>query len=116
MAAAAFKALLNFVGANGTPFSYFCTVSDVNAAYYVYPDAGTDVVLPTNYGPFVTLKDITLSAAGTDTSTASIFIGGKDTGEKIVNATNLASNLTRQFMMSNMRIAAGSRLKILQNT
>jgi len=116
MAAAAFKALLSFVGQDGVPFQYFCTVSDVNAAYYVYPDGNNDVVLPTNHGNVIFLKDLILSAAGTDTTTGSIFINGKDTGEKVVNATNLGTNLTRQFMQNPMAIAAGARLRVLQNT
>lgn len=116
MAAAAFVALLNFVGANGVPFSYYCTVSDVNAAYYVHVDGQGQVSLPTDKGSFVVLKDIILSAAGTDTTTASILINGKNTGERVVNATNLASNLTRQFMQTPMRIAAGSTFRLLQNT
>jgi len=116
MAAVAFKALLNFVGSDGHPFSYFCTVSDVNGAYYIHTDGQGEVKLPTNHGGIVYLKDVILSAAGTDTTTGTIFINAKNTGEYLVNASNLGTNLSRQFQQTPMAIAAGASLRILQNT
>jgi len=115
MTAAPFKAILKFKAQNGATFTYPCTVSDVNAEYYVFPDSSTDVVLPSNMGNLF-LVDLVLSAAGTDTSQAKIFVNGKDTGEKVLNSANLGTNFSRQFMGSPLGIAPASRLKIQQNT
>jgi len=117
MAAVAFKALLSFVGENGDPFSFFCTVTDINGGYYLTPDGQADMTLPTQYGRIVYLKDIILSpAGGTDTTTATIYINGKNTGELVVNGANLGTNLSRQFQQNPMAIAAGSKLRFVQNT
>lgn len=67
MAAAAFVAVLKFTAQNRRTFNYRCTVSDVAAANYVFPDGNGDVVLPSNVGNLF-LTDIILSAAGTDTT------------------------------------------------
>ena len=115
MAAAAFKAILKFVAKNGETFSYPCTVSDVNAAYYVFPDANNDVVLPTTKG-VLAMTDLVLSAAGTDTSQAYIYVNGKNTGEVIMNAANLGTNFSRQLMAAPIYIAPGARLRIQQVT
>ena len=115
LAAVAFKAILKFTAQNRETFSYPCTVSDVNAAFYVFPDTLGDVVLPSNKGNLY-LTDIVLSAAGTDTSQADIYINGKATGERILNAANLGTNFSRQFMGSPIPIGPGARLKIMQLT
>ncbi len=115
MAAAAFKAVLKLRGADGWSFNYPCTVSDVNAANYIFPDGASDVVLPSNHGTLA-ISDLVLSGAGTDTSTADIFVNGKNTGERVMNAANLATNVSRQFMGSPVLVAPGSRLRLIQNT
>lgn len=115
MAAAKFKSVLKFVCADGATIQYPCTVSDVNAEYYVFQDSNNDVVLPSNHGNLA-LTDVILSAAGTDTTTASIFCNGKETGEKVMNAANLTTNLSRQFMGSPLVIAPGARIRIKQET
>jgi len=115
MAAAAFKSILKFTSQGGASFNYPCTVSDVNAAYYVFPDGNNDVVLPSNLGVLY-LVDVILSAAGTDTSQGKIYVNGKDTGEKILNAANLGTNFSRQFMGTSMAIAPAARLRIEQAT
>lgn len=66
MAAAAFIGTLLFQNGNkswGVPV----TVSDVNAAFYVFPDGQNVYTLPGDGGTCV-LKDVILSAAGTDFS------------------------------------------------
>ena len=116
MAAAPFKAILKFKAQDGFTVSYPCTVSDVNAAYYVFPDGNNDVVLPSNHG-VLALIDLVLSAAGTDTSNGDILINGKNTGERILNAANLGTNFSRQFTpLTPLLVAAGSRFRIIQNT
>jgi len=114
MAAVPFKAILKF-NSQGGPFTYPCTVSDVNAAYYVFPDGNNDVVLPSNKGT-IYLVDVVLSAAGTDTSQAIIYVNGKTTGEQVMNSANLGTNFSRQFMGSPIGIAAGARLRFAQAT
>jgi len=85
MAAAAFKANMVFRGARGVHLTQ-CTVSDVNAEYYVSQSGDNDFTLPTNLGPVLYLSDIILApAGGTDTTTGSIFVNGKDTGVKVLN-------------------------------
>lgn len=115
MVAAAFKAVLIFQTESGRTLSYPCTVSDVNSEYYVFPDGNNDVVLPSNLGTLA-LVDVQLSASGTDTTTADIYVNGKVTGEQIMNAGNLTTNLARQFMSAPMYIAPATRLRIKQNT
>lgn len=116
MAAAAFKAILKFKAEDGFVISYPCTVSDVDAAFYVFPDGNNDVVLPSNHGRLA-LIDLVLSAAGTDTSKSDIFVNGKNTGETILNAANLGTNFSRQFTpLTPMVVSGGSRFRIKQLT
>lgn len=115
MAAAAFKAVIILNGEDGWADDYPCTVSDVNAEYYVFPDGNNDVVLPGNHGRII-IKDIILSAAGTDTTRAYIFVNGKDTGRLVQNASNLGTVLSRQFQGCNMVLSPGCRLRLKQLT
>lgn len=113
MAAAPFKAVLKFIGPHG-PFQHSCTVSDVNGEFYVFEDGQSFTTLPS--GGEVRLVDVILSAAGTDTSTGSLFVNQKNTGEQIMNSANLASNQARQFAGVPVRIRGGANLRITQNT
>ena len=111
-----FKAILKFKGADGITLSYPCTISDVTTEFYIFPDGNSDVVLPSNHGTLA-LMDLVLSAAGADTSIADIYVNGKQTGERILNAANLGTNFSRQYTPNTpMFIAAGSRLRIKQLT
>jgi hypothetical protein len=114
VAAAPFLAVLKFA-AKGETFNYPCTISDVNAAFYIFPDGNSDVVLPSNKGPLA-LVDVVLSAAGTDTRTATIWVNGKNTGEVVLNAGNIGTNVARQFVGSPLLIAPASRLRFIQVT
>lgn len=116
MTAAPFKAVLKFQTSNGDAFQYPCTVSDANNEYYVFPDGNNDVVLPSNRGAVIALAGVILSAAGTDTSKADIYVNGKATGEQIMNAANLTTTINPQFAGSPVKIAAGGRLRIKQLT
>jgi hypothetical protein len=115
MAAAAFKGVIKFQAQSGVTFNYPITATDINAAYYIFPDGNGDVVLPSMYGTLY-LVDVVLSASGTDTSTGTIFVNGKTTGELIMNAANLGTNFSRQFLGSPIAIMPGARLRIQQNT
>jgi len=59
---------------------------------------------------------VILSAAGTDTTTGTVYCNGKTTGEVVMNAGNVATNLSRQFMGSPLLFAPASQLRITQNT
>lgn len=115
MAAAAFLALLVFQAQNGERIAYNCTVSDVTAAFYIFPDGQNTVTLPANKGN-MRLVDVQLSAAGTDTRTADIFAGGRRTPVSILNSANLGTNLARQFLSAPMTFAPGSQLRFTQVT
>lgn len=116
MAAAPFKATLIF--ALGSPnsanrISYPCTVSDVNAAYYIFPDGQGQVTLPLvpTY-----LVDVNLSAAGTDTTTASIYVNAKVIGDRVQNAGNVGTVYQRQFNLAPVGFKPGATIRLQQNT
>lgn len=113
MAAAPFKASMLVVNSQGQRKSVYLTASDVNAAALVFPSGGTEVALS---GIDSTISDLILSAAGTDTTNMSIFVNGIDSGIRVVNAANLATNVLRQFMSQPVAIPAGALVKIVQNT
>jgi len=115
MVAAPFKATLIFQSQNGRTESYRCTASDVNGEYYVFQDGNNDVVLPSDRGVLV-LKDIILSAAGTDTSQGEVYINGKTTGLVINNSANVGTVFNRQFMSAPVPIAPAARVRIEQVT
>lgn len=92
---------------------YPCTVSDVDTQYYVFPDGSTDMTLPSGHG-VVRLVDVVLSAAGTDTTRGNIYVNQKFTGEQILNAANLGTNFSRQFMGAPIAFAPAARIKIQQ--
>ena len=116
MAAAKFNANLKFVGQDGFVISYPCTVSDVNAEFYIFPDGNSTVVLPSNHG-VLSMIDLVLSAAGTDTTRADIYVNGKITGERVLNSANLGTNFSRQWTPATpLRIAPGASLRLTQVT
>jgi hypothetical protein len=94
MAAAAFKASL--IGALGSPTGprkiIPLTFSDVNAAFGLFPSGGTD------------------------TSQMEYFINGISTGQKTLNATMLATAVSRPFQQGPFRVPAGAPLRITQLT
>jgi hypothetical protein len=112
MAAAAFKATLVFQGARSGRFSRFCTVSDVNAAYYVFQDGNSFI----SFGEEVQLVDLILSAAGTDTTTAAVYKDGAPTSLQIINSANVYTVLNRQIQSVQPKIPAGSTIKFVQAT
>lgn len=115
MVAAAFTGVLKFLAADGSTLNYPVSISDVNDEYYVFADGNNDLVLPTNHGT-MSMYDLILSAAGTDTDQAEIWVNAKNTGEKIMNGANITTAIQRQFTGSPINIAAGARLRIQQKT
>lgn len=113
MAAAAFKVSLTVRNSAGQERLLYLTASDVNAAALVFPSGGTEMQLSSL--PCI-LKDMILSAAGTDTTNMSLYVNGVDTGIRFVNAANLYSTQFRQIASSPVQIPAGALVKIVQNT
>jgi hypothetical protein len=114
MAAAAYKISMT-LSANGKPNkNLYFTASDVNAAYWLSPDGSSDIFLSTVSNGYI--ADILYSAAGTDTSTVSIFKNGFDTGLKLINAANIGTVLNRQSQNMKLAFNAGDKFKFVQNT
>jgi len=111
MAAAAFKGSLVFRGPRGS-FTRYITVSDVAGAYYVFQDGNAFITLPAD-GPYY-LTDVILSAAGTDTSTASIYANGAATSSVIINSGNITTVLNRQIASSPVGFKPGTTVKFVQ--
>lgn len=88
------------------------TASDVAAAGFVFPSGeGASVVSAAD----CLLADISLSAAGADTTQHEIFINGVSTGVKNLNAMCLYTvNGGRPQQQAPIRIPAGAVLKIVQ--
>lgn len=117
MAAAAFRATL--VWACGSPssadrFTHTCTVSDVAGAYYIFPDGNNFTVLPSNKGNLYLVDVLISPAAGTDTTQATVYVGGRATPYTIQNTANLYSVIGRQYQQSPLGFAAGSQVRFTQ--
>lgn len=111
MAAAAFKATLVFQ--QGTKrMTRYCTVSDVNGEYYVFQDGNSFMTFT---GDWV-WTDLILSAAGTDTTNAAVYLNGAPTSLQVVNSANVYSVLQRQISSAMPVIPSGATLKIKQAT
>jgi len=63
MAAAAFKASVKVTNDQGASKVYYLTCSDVNAAAWVFPSAGTELSVSSRPAA---ITDLVLSAAGTE--------------------------------------------------
>lgn len=110
MAAAAFKATLS-VQVDGKLKSIYMTCSDVAAAGWAFPDGGT--ALPLGSGPAV-IRDIILSAAGTDTTNSEVYVNGVYTGYTVVHAANVYSVLNRQVAQTPIVLNPGANIKLIQ--
>jgi len=110
--ATAFKGTLVFKTAKRS-WTIPCTMSDVAAAFYIFPSGASDYQLPQNEGT-VYLADVILSAAGADTTKADIYVNDTTTGQQVANAANVGTVFNRQFMSSPIPIKAGSRIRFTQ--
>jgi len=113
--ATAFTATLKFAGQDGASWSYYCTISDVTAENYVFPDGNGFINLPNNHG-IVYLVDLITSTAGVDTRSAEIWVNGINTGLNVHNASCLYTNPSRQFWGAPLKFSPGARLQIIQRT
>ena len=115
MVAAAFKGVLKFVGLTSRrSLQIPVTVSDVNAELYIFPDGTSVLSLPADE-PWA-LADLTLSAAGTDTSTAIIYVNQRAIPETVMNAANITTGIGRQFQGSPIGLKPGAQLRFKQVT
>jgi hypothetical protein len=111
--AAAYKVAMKVVNAQGQTRSIPLTASDVNAAYWIFPSGGSELQLSSV--PSV-IADVIYSAAGTDTSSVSVYINGIDSGIKLFNAANLGTVYDRQVKTCPIQIPAGALVRFIQNT
>jgi hypothetical protein len=115
MAAAAFVANLVFQYADGYRENIACTVSDVNAGFYLGPDGLSPIHLNGSHGN-VALVDVLLSAAGTDTRTATIRVNSKADPNIVLNGANVGTVVGRQFQQTPLRLPSGATLLFTQVT
>lgn len=113
MAAAAYKVAMKVINSAGQSRSIPLTASDVNAAFWVFPSGGVEMQLSSL--PCV-IADVIYSAAGTDTSSVSLFVNGIDSGIRLFNAANLGTVYDRQVKTCPIQIPAGALVRFVQNT
>lgn len=112
MAAAAFTGTLVFVGSKGKPMHVRCTMSDVAAAAWVFPDGNTSLSLPSDQD--WTLKDAIIVTGGTDTTQSQLYANGLNTGLVVDHKSNLNTSNFRQFVTTPLGFRGGSVLRLLQ--
>lgn len=112
MVAAPFKGELTMRGTQtGRTVVEPFTCSDVNLAYAVFVNSGnTFYVVPEQ----CYITDISLSAAGTDTSQLNLKVGGLDSGITFVNSGKV--NTINNRLPSPIGISAGRMLQLKQLT
>jgi hypothetical protein len=113
MAAAAFTETLIFRGASSKkPLYVRATVSDVAAAYAIYPDGSNVLQLPSNENWF--LVDAVIVVGGTDTTNQELYVNQMATGIVIDNKSNLNTVQNRIFQANPLGFTGGSQIKLIQ--
>lgn len=112
MAAVPFTATLIFQGSAGTVFHTRCTISDVAAAYWIFPSGDAFLQLPSNEN--WTLKDVIVVTGGTDTTQSELYANQKNTGLVLDHKSNLNTSNFRQFLTSPISFKAGAQIKLVQ--
>jgi hypothetical protein len=90
------------------------TASDVNGEFWLHPSGASEIPLHGSKDAYIV--DAILSAAGTDTSQVEFFVNGQSTGTKLLNATSIATTVTRPFHLAPLLVPAGAALKAKQST
>jgi hypothetical protein len=111
MAAAAFKGIIVLRTSEGPTHIPF-TATDVANAYYIFPSGSSD--LQVSGTGVAVIQDIILSAAGTDTSKADVYINDRTIGMQLLNSAMLGSTVNRQLQMAPIAVRAGSRIRFQQ--
>ena len=113
MAAAAFTGTCIFKGQkNGATKYVRVTISDVAAAYWIFPDGSNVLQLGADQG--YSLVDVILVTGGTDTTNAQLFVNQLNTGIVIDNKSNLNTVQNRQFQFNPLGFNPGAQLKFVQ--
>jgi hypothetical protein len=112
MAAAAFTATLIFKGANGKQLYVRATITDVAAAYWIYPDGSNILQLPASTTWY--LVDVVVVTGGTDTTNSELYVNQMNSGIVIDHKSNLNTVQNRIFQANPLGFAAGSQLKLIQ--
>lgn len=116
MAATAYKvSLIAALGSPNGPRKIFpLTASDVNAAFWLFPSGASEMVLHGTQDVYIV--DAILSAAGVDTTSVDFFVGGVNSGTRLLLATSLATTITRPLNIAPFKVPAGQMFKATQNT
>ena len=112
MAAAAFTATLIFKGSRGKTLHVRATISDVAAAYWIFPDGNSFISLPGDQD--WTLADIIVVTGGTDTTQSQLYVNMLNSGLVVDHKSNLNTANFRQFLTSPVSFKAGSVLRLVQ--
>ena len=110
MAAAAFTATLLFRGANGRPYPVRCTISDVAAAFWIFPDGQSVLQLPSDTA--WSLVDAIVVTGGTDTTNSELYVNGLNTGIVLDHKSNLSSANFRSFATMPLTFKPGSNIRL----
>lgn len=112
MAAAAFTGTLIFKGANNRTLHVRCTMSDVAAASWVFPDGSSVLQLPsdTNWS----LVDAIIVTGGTDTNQSALWVNQLNSGLVVDHKSNLNTSQFRQFITNPVSFRGGSQLRLVQ--
>lgn len=112
MAAVPFTATLIFKGANGRVMHIRSTISDVAAAYWIYPDGSNTLNLPADTS--WSLVDVIVVTGGTDTTNSELFVNQTNTGLVIDHKSNLNTVQYRQFITNPIGFKPASQIKLTQ--
>ena len=114
--ATAFTGTLVWVAQDGYRWTDYVTMTDINAAFYIFPDGQAFKNLPNNHG-ILYLADVIISAAGgASVRTAAIWANGRNTGEILHHASNYATNTVRQYSGRPLKFRPGTRVAFVQTT
>jgi hypothetical protein len=113
MAAAPFTATMIFRGQKSRTVKHVrCTISDVAAAYWIYPDGSNTLTLPSSEG--WDMVDIIVVTGGTDTTQSQLYVNQLNTGLVVDHKSNLNTANFRQFITNPIGFNPGSQLKLVQ--
>jgi len=99
-------------GSNGQNKIFPLTCTDVANAFAIFPSGGSEVVL--NGESDVFIVDMVLSAAGVDTTQLEFYVNGMAEGTILLDATSIATTVSRPFQSAPLRIPRGATIKIKQ--
>ena len=114
MAAVAYKVTVVVENPQGSRKNFALTASDVNAAYWLGQDGDANIIFSNVSGG--TIVDVIYTTTGTDTSQVAIYKNSKDTGDRIINASNGPTVLSRQMQSTRVTFNAGDKFRFQQLT